>query len=471
MATTTYMAESISPNIGETNEGFLVCTNVVLARTGYQKYKGRELPQNQLQKLGLDIAPDDEVELYRSDDEVFHPDFISSLESKPLTDDHPPGDIFVDAENVQRYGKGHIRNIRKGSEPLETGDWPLVGDVISTHSDLIDGIKSGKRGISLGYLYDLATDGKRILQVNLLGNHAAVVQKGRAGGEARINDAAPVEEFNPDVEAFLDKTKKVETSESSKPKERKVSNRLMDLLGLGLRAKAADSATTSEELAAAAGEISKLTEPARSDTRGRGKDAEEEEKEKEKQKAKDAEEKAEKEKEEKKAADAKKAKDEAEEEEKRKAKDAEKHDPEKCEIEDCAKCKDAMEEEEKKGEGKDSEPLVEPILTESGKAKDAQAQARDTAIANSGAAAVLNALRPFVARTKDTDLHRAFDAACESVNKGPRRTGTGSYSGFSDAAHARGKDASEQTTAAQRTETLNKMMASRHRKNIPSEVS
>jgi hypothetical protein len=493
MATTTYLAENLSPNIGETNEGFLICTNVVLARTGFQKYCGRELPRKQVEKLCLDIAPNEEVELYRPAEEVFHPDFIASLESKPLTDDHPPGDVFVDAENVERFGKGHIRNIRKGDEPLDTGDWPLIGDVISTHADLIDGIKSGKRGISLGYLYDLALDGNKILQVNLVGNHAAVVQKGRAGGEARINDSAPkeelVKEFNPDAEEFLAKSKSAEAPTTDKPKERKVSNRLMDLLGLGLKAKAADSATTPEELAEAAGEISKLREPAKSDLRGHAKD---DEKEKEKEKAKDEKEEPKDEEREKlhahldKALDYKRAKDKKagdadlkalrenlssffkeEEGEPEHAMDAE-HDPKTCEVEDCAKCKDAAEKED--GKGKDSAPLVEPILDEAGKAKDALAQARDTALANEGAAAVLNALRPFVARVKDTDLHRAFDAASASINKGPRRTGTGSYSAFSDAAHARGKDAEEQTTAAQRTEKLNNMMASRHRKNVTSEV-
>ena len=219
-----YGETQLSPNIGETDEGFLVCRNVVLARTGFQTYKGRELPAKQLAKLGITVGPDEELELYRSPEEVFRPGFLSTLESKPLTDEHPPGDTFVDAENIDEYGKGHIRNIRRGEEPLDDGNWPLVGDVYSTHADLVDGIKFGKRGISLGYLYDLARDGERICQVNLIGNHAAVVHKGRAGSEARIKDAAP------EVAAIA------KPQPITKPKERTTMSKLMELLGLGLRA-------------------------------------------------------------------------------------------------------------------------------------------------------------------------------------------------------------------------------------------
>jgi len=241
-----YLSDILSENIGETPEQFLVCRGACIARTGFQKYKARELPQEQLAGLGLKFNPDDEVELYRPREEVFHPDCIASFESKPVTDNHPPGDTFVDADNAHEYEKGHGREIREGKSQLDSGDWPLLADIIVTHGDLANDIRSGKRQISCGYTYDLDYKDGKILQVNLRGNHIAIVPKGRAGAEARIKDAAPED--------------KAPVAKTTNKKEHHVSNRLMDLLGLGLRAKAADAATTPEELAEAAGEVSKLKE-------------------------------------------------------------------------------------------------------------------------------------------------------------------------------------------------------------------
>ena len=38
-----YFAEYLSENIAETPEGFLICRNAVIGRTGYQTYLVREL--------------------------------------------------------------------------------------------------------------------------------------------------------------------------------------------------------------------------------------------------------------------------------------------------------------------------------------------------------------------------------------------------------------------------------------------
>jgi hypothetical protein len=66
-----------------------------------------------------------------------------------------------------------------------------LGDVIITDPDLgNEVIQRRRRELSGGYNYHLAYDGQRLSQVGITGNHVAVVPKGRAGAEARINDAA-----------------------------------------------------------------------------------------------------------------------------------------------------------------------------------------------------------------------------------------------------------------------------------------
>lgn len=69
----------------------------------------------------------------------------------------------------------------------------MLADVIVTDSDAIRAIDTGARELSCGYTYKLARNGYRWEQRQIVGNHVALVPKGRAGSEARIYDAAPKE--------------------------------------------------------------------------------------------------------------------------------------------------------------------------------------------------------------------------------------------------------------------------------------
>ena len=78
-----YYGYTISPNQIETGEGFLICRNVPIARTGDQEYLGRE--------LGLSGADAEKVVIvHRPPEEVFSEAALASFEGKPTTDDHPP---------------------------------------------------------------------------------------------------------------------------------------------------------------------------------------------------------------------------------------------------------------------------------------------------------------------------------------------------------------------------------------------
>ena len=71
-----YYGYTISPNQLETGEGFLICRNVPIARTGTQEYLGRE--------IGLDGADSERlVTVYRSPEEVFSDAALASFEGKP----------------------------------------------------------------------------------------------------------------------------------------------------------------------------------------------------------------------------------------------------------------------------------------------------------------------------------------------------------------------------------------------------
>jgi len=282
---TTYYASKISDNIGRTPEGFLICNSCVVGRTGFQRYAVRDLPQERAAELGVDISnPGATIDLYRTPEEVFAKETLASIEGKPVTDNHPNG--FVTADNYSEFACGHIQNVRKGSEPLESGEWPIVADLIITTEPLISKVESGElRELSLGYDFSIDKDGDKILQTNILVNHCAVVPKGRAGAEARINDAAPSELVKPEPtfchncgnpvhksdtsgsDVLPGKKKEVATAQAADASQvthrnsikgevtvQKKTPSLMRrmILGLGLKTYALDADTTPEELAEAA---------------------------------------------------------------------------------------------------------------------------------------------------------------------------------------------------------------------------
>lgn len=238
-----YYVSQISDNIGETPEGFLICRDVVIARTGWQDYSVSELIPEMLEAVGESASdPRRMIRVYRSPQEVFAPETVASFEGKSITDNHPPD--FVDPGNVGDYEYGHMQNVHRGENALPSGDWPLVADLIIKREPLLGDVRHRrKRATSCGYDYRLVRDDAgRIAQVEIRGNHVAVVSRGRAGAEARITDAAEVERQDPAGSG----------STGSEGKERKPmkTNWMQRLLGLGLKAVAADASP--EELAEAA---------------------------------------------------------------------------------------------------------------------------------------------------------------------------------------------------------------------------
>ncbi len=174
-----FYGSRISENRIRTPEGFLICKNVPIAKVGTQQYLGEE--------LGLERYENILVEVVRTEQEVFSPKTIASFEGKPFTDDHPEQSEFVTTENYKQYVKGHVTNVRRGE-----GDFSdkLLADIIVYDKTVIEEIESGrKREISCGYGcdYDIDENGN-VFQINITGNHVALVNEGRAGHNVRILD-------------------------------------------------------------------------------------------------------------------------------------------------------------------------------------------------------------------------------------------------------------------------------------------
>ena len=173
-----YYGYTISPNQIETGEGFLICKNVPIARTGDQEYWGRE--------IGLSGTDADRmITVHRSPEEVFSAAALASFEGKPVTNDHPPD--LIGPDDVSQYEMGHAQNIRRGS-----GEWAdyMLADLHIHDRELIDAIQSGKREISCGYECEYVPDPDGTYsQKNIRGNHVAVVDRGRAGKRAAILDS------------------------------------------------------------------------------------------------------------------------------------------------------------------------------------------------------------------------------------------------------------------------------------------
>lgn len=184
-----FYGSKISDNIAKTPEGFLICYNVPIGRTGEYKYLNCE--------IGLDDSknPNEIVAVYRDEEEVFSNKTLASFEGKALTDEHPVED--VDTNNWQMYSKGEVTNVRKGDG--EYSDC-IIADLIVRDPVVISEIESGiKREVSSGYSCDYIMKDGKIYQTNIIGNHVALVKNGRAGSRVSIKDTAIVNDSRLDI--------------------------------------------------------------------------------------------------------------------------------------------------------------------------------------------------------------------------------------------------------------------------------
>lgn len=162
-----------------TAEGYLR-VSARLSRTGLQDYARGE--------IGFDGDPRGVVRMYRPDSEVFDADSMASFAMKPVTIDHP--DDLVTLGNFKDLAVGF-----SGENISRDGQF-LRGSLLVTDAAAISAIESGLVEISLGYTLELdMTPGKTpdgqaydAVQRKIRGNHIALVDAGRCGGECRLDD-------------------------------------------------------------------------------------------------------------------------------------------------------------------------------------------------------------------------------------------------------------------------------------------
>lgn len=189
-----YYGYTISPNQIETGEGFLICRNVPISRTGDQEYMGWE--------IGIPGAGGGQiVTVHRPPEEVFSTAALASFEGKPVTNDHPP--VLIGPDDVKTYEMGHAQNVRRGE-----GEWEeyTLADLHIHDRELIDAVQSGKREISCGYECEYVPNGdETYTQRNIRGNHVAVVERGRAGKRAAILDSDKKKAKEPERKGNMNK--------------------------------------------------------------------------------------------------------------------------------------------------------------------------------------------------------------------------------------------------------------------------
>jgi len=144
---------------------------VFAARTGIQLYKDSQ---------------GNVIREFRPPEEVFSNSAMASLRTAPLTNNHPKE--MVDPQNAKDLMVGFTTDTVE-----KVKDKFLKTHVVVTDKQAIEDIRSGKVEVSMGYDVELdetpgVFDGKNydMVQRNIVHNHIALVDRGRAGPEVRL---------------------------------------------------------------------------------------------------------------------------------------------------------------------------------------------------------------------------------------------------------------------------------------------
>ncbi|WP_107341708.1 DUF2213 domain-containing protein [Agrobacterium pusense] len=181
-----------------TADGYLIA-EAKSVRTGIQLYSGDEVG-----KPSMPI-----VRVYRPADQVFADASLQSFTHAPVTMNHP--DEAVTADNWKELAVGEVSTAAK-----KDGEWVHL-PLILKDAKAISAVEDGKRELSAGYTCELVwgdgvtPDGQpfNATQTNIKINHLAIVDRARAGSQARIGDgaswgAAPfIPDHNPKKETIM----------------------------------------------------------------------------------------------------------------------------------------------------------------------------------------------------------------------------------------------------------------------------
>lgn len=169
-------------SVKKTQDGFLTA-RARAVRSGIQLYRASELGD---MAIAAGFNSNDTVRVMRPEDEVFAADSVATFNHAPVTINHPTE--MVDADNWKALAVGEV-----GNKVMRDGEF-LALDLILKDAAAIAAVKSGKKELSAGYTAEIEfVDGVKeydAVMKNIRVNHLALVDKGRAGSEARIGDDA-----------------------------------------------------------------------------------------------------------------------------------------------------------------------------------------------------------------------------------------------------------------------------------------
>lgn len=126
----------------------------------------------------------------RPPEEVMHPDSLASFGLMPVTNDHPTE--LLTADNAKEYQVGTV------SESVVAEGDKVRAALMITDAQAIEALSAGKSELSCGYTADVVQESGvwqgqpyDAKQINIRGNHVALVDAGRAGPACSVRmDAA-----------------------------------------------------------------------------------------------------------------------------------------------------------------------------------------------------------------------------------------------------------------------------------------
>ena len=178
-----------------TDEGFRIFRNVKIARAGLFDYFAGELKKDGFFNHFPKARNHEKTKLYRPP-EAFTPKVLASCVGKPVCNNHPGAkdNFLITPENFKELGIGSM-----GSNPHFEDNWLKI-DLIIYDKNALNEINNGKIEVSIGYIYkkpvEFVTDKDYCAEdwITYI-NHVAIVNRGRAGPEGRLNEEKELEEM------------------------------------------------------------------------------------------------------------------------------------------------------------------------------------------------------------------------------------------------------------------------------------
>lgn len=183
------MKFKINVNVGDfapssrtmTDKG-LLCRDAVLAI-------GDQVREYHHSELNMPAGDGKLIKMYTPADVLFSDDVISNIDGCDFVDGHPSGNR-VTPDNWRKHSIGMAKNVRREGNKL-------VGDLLVKDKNAIKTIQSNKK-VELSLGYELAAEmqaGKSddgldydVVVTKMVGDHVALVKRGRGGHEVRIGD-------------------------------------------------------------------------------------------------------------------------------------------------------------------------------------------------------------------------------------------------------------------------------------------